>query len=329
MLSKKTKREKNNEKPIFFLEKLFKILKNKKNWEIINWNEDGTNVIIFDPIKFTNKILPKYFKHKNYSSFVRQLNIYGFEKINNIYNSKIDQYFNNFFQKNKTEEEIRNIKRTNVPNVYINEEILDENKKKEDKNLLNEFDKEDDNKKIVEFKNLFKNEKRSNKLSKNILEFLIKKSNERMEFYQKINKEIQKIKNNNEIISQYIKGLNNNLNLDKENYNIDILINNNSNNNEKYNYENNSMVTNESFTLIGNEKLFHKLIHISIIKPKPKVIDNPDNSIIKEINKIFGNSKNNNQIPVNLNSTLLINTQNVNNNDNNSTILKDSITIFM
>ena len=94
MLSKKTKRNKS----LSFLEKLYNMLEDPKNNEFIHWNEDGTKVVISDPIKFTINVLPKYFTHKNYSSFVRQLNKYGFSKKNNILISTEEHYFNEIIE---------------------------------------------------------------------------------------------------------------------------------------------------------------------------------------------------------------------------------------
>ncbi|KAI3925827.1 hypothetical protein MKX01_003386 [Papaver californicum] len=67
--------------PTPFLTKTFQLVEDKTVDDIISWNEDGTTFIVWRPAEFARDLLPKFFKHNNFSSFVRQLNTYGFRKI--------------------------------------------------------------------------------------------------------------------------------------------------------------------------------------------------------------------------------------------------------
>ena len=65
-----------------FLKKTYTILQDKSNNGAIAWSQNGTAFIVSNPEYFSKEILPKYFKHNNLKSFVRQLNIHGFKKCN-------------------------------------------------------------------------------------------------------------------------------------------------------------------------------------------------------------------------------------------------------
>lgn len=63
-----------------FLMKIYEILNNSNYQEVIKWISQGKSFEIVNLPKFLNEVLPNYFKHKNFSSFIRQLNMYDFHK---------------------------------------------------------------------------------------------------------------------------------------------------------------------------------------------------------------------------------------------------------
>ncbi|KAH6686751.1 HSF-type DNA-binding protein [Plectosphaerella plurivora] len=64
-----------------FVRKLYKMLEDPAYANIVRWGNEGDTFVILETDKFTNEILPKHFKHSNFSSFVRQLNKYDFHKL--------------------------------------------------------------------------------------------------------------------------------------------------------------------------------------------------------------------------------------------------------
>ena len=91
---KKKQISKNRKRSIpAFLIKAYEILEDTNNNLIISWTDRGDSFQVKDQFLFTNQILPIHFKHQNFSSFIRQLNMYGFNK------SKCENQ-NEFFHKN-------------------------------------------------------------------------------------------------------------------------------------------------------------------------------------------------------------------------------------
>ncbi|KAI9100573.1 HSF-type DNA-binding-domain-containing protein [Phlyctochytrium arcticum] len=64
-----------------FVLKVFNLLKQPEHSKYVEWNDEGDVFIIFHSEEFAEKVLPNYFKHKKFPSFVRQLNIYGFYRV--------------------------------------------------------------------------------------------------------------------------------------------------------------------------------------------------------------------------------------------------------
>lgn len=64
-----------------FLLKTYMLVEDPATDDVISWNSDGSAFIVRQPAEFARDLLPTFFKHSNFSSFVRQLNTYGFHKI--------------------------------------------------------------------------------------------------------------------------------------------------------------------------------------------------------------------------------------------------------
>ncbi|XVE76029.1 hypothetical protein DITRI_Ditri12bG0140200 [Diplodiscus trichospermus] len=59
-----------------FLSKTFDLVEDASLDPIISWGPTGESFLVWDPVEFSRLILPRNFKHNNFSSFVRQLNTY-------------------------------------------------------------------------------------------------------------------------------------------------------------------------------------------------------------------------------------------------------------
>lgn len=68
-------------KELTFINKLWFIVNDPQTDHIIRWAKCGSWFGIRDSNIFSKTILPVHFKHRNMTSFVRQLNIYGFRKV--------------------------------------------------------------------------------------------------------------------------------------------------------------------------------------------------------------------------------------------------------
>eukprot|EP01084_Bolivina_argentea_P263526 446063_1 len=71
--------------PRRFLPSLWDLLMNEEVGDVIKWSPEGDCFFVYDPCRFERDVGMKYFKHAHFSSFQRQLNLYGFKKIDGAY----------------------------------------------------------------------------------------------------------------------------------------------------------------------------------------------------------------------------------------------------
>ncbi|XP_076952465.1 heat stress transcription factor A-2-like [Bidens hawaiensis] len=64
-----------------FLTKTFDMVEDPSTDAVVSWSRGRNSFIVWDSNTFSTTLLPRYFKHSNFSSFIRQLNTYGFRKV--------------------------------------------------------------------------------------------------------------------------------------------------------------------------------------------------------------------------------------------------------
>ncbi|KAL7412535.1 hypothetical protein BDY24DRAFT_341601 [Mrakia frigida] len=64
-----------------FISKLYSMVDDSSTNNLIYWSERGDSFLIPRQELIGKELLPRFFKHSNFSSFIRQLNMYGFRKV--------------------------------------------------------------------------------------------------------------------------------------------------------------------------------------------------------------------------------------------------------
>lgn len=69
-----------------FIHKLYNMLEDHNIQHLISWSSSNESFVMSPTSEFS-KVLAQYFKHTNISSFVRQLNMYGFHKVSDVFHT--------------------------------------------------------------------------------------------------------------------------------------------------------------------------------------------------------------------------------------------------
>ncbi|KAG2542412.1 hypothetical protein PVAP13_9NG841200 [Panicum virgatum] len=64
-----------------FLTKVYDMVSDPATDAVISWGAGGGSFVIWDSHAFERDLLPRHFKHNHFTSFIRQLNTYGFHKV--------------------------------------------------------------------------------------------------------------------------------------------------------------------------------------------------------------------------------------------------------
>ena len=220
MLGKKRKSLTIELKQDKFLLKLYEILSNEEYSKIIHWSQNGSYIIITNIDALSKKILPIYFNHQNYSSFVRQLNMYNFHKIRTEQAVQEQYFINESLNKFKTFEEVKNFKRKEKNRqkcLFFKDEdskikytILPNKKEENIRNKEENLDlDENDEKNIDNFQEIISSGKLNKDIKDKIMIFLLNKSKANHEKDKEILNKLNEIKEKKDEINEQINNINN------------------------------------------------------------------------------------------------------------------------
>lgn len=219
MLGKKRNSPSIESKQDKFLLKLYEILSKEEYSKIIHWSQNGSYIVITNIHLLAKKILPIYFNHQNYSSFVRQLNMYNFHKIRTDPDKQEQYFINESLNKNKTLNEIQNFKRKEKNKqkcLFFQDEdsnikytILPNKKEEENKILEESLELEENDDKIVDnFQSLISAGKANSNTKDKILLLLLNKSKENMDKENEIKNKLKEINTKTCEVNSQIKNIN-------------------------------------------------------------------------------------------------------------------------
>ena len=97
-----------------FLSKLCDLVSEPEIDGVVCWGRTGDTFVVLDLSMFAQQVLPTYYKHDNFRSFERQLNIYGFQRCTEQPTAKALEFFHPRFRRGERDL-LREIKRSQQP----------------------------------------------------------------------------------------------------------------------------------------------------------------------------------------------------------------------
>ena len=219
MIGKKRKSSSIESKQDKFLLKLYEILEKEEYSKIIHWSKNGSYIVIENIHSLAKKILPIYFNHQNYSSFVRQLNTYNFHKLRAA-PGKQEQYFiNESLNKNKSLNEIKNFKRKEKNRqkcLFFEDEdsnikytILPNKKGESSQNMEMNLELEENDEKLTDnFQSLISKGNLNQNIKDKMMIYLLNKAKENLDKENKMKNKLKEINDHTFDVNLQIKNIN-------------------------------------------------------------------------------------------------------------------------